>query len=44
LTWPNPDEGNCMELKIGYVLPVNGEWWLGSGVYLSGVTGEYTPL
>ncbi|HIJ05961.1 cache domain-containing protein [Methanocalculus sp.] len=42
--WPNPDEGNREELKIGYVLPVNDEWWLGSGVYLSEVTGEYTPL
>ncbi|MCP1662621.1 MAG: calcium:proton antiporter [Methanocalculus sp. MSAO_Arc1] len=42
--WPNPDEGNREELKIGYVLPVNDEWWLGSGVYLSEVTGEYTPV
>ncbi len=42
--WPNPDAGNREELKIGYVLPVNDEWWLGSGVYLSEVTGEYTPL
>lgn len=38
--WPNPDNGNLDELKIGYVLPVNDEWWLGSGVYLSEITGE----
>jgi signal transduction histidine kinase len=42
--WPNPDAGNRLEQKIGYVLPVDQEWWLGSGVYLSEVTGEYTPL
>ncbi|MDO9539673.1 MAG: cache domain-containing protein [Methanocalculus sp.] len=42
--WPNPDEGNRDELKIGYVMPVDDEWWLGSGVYLSEVTGEYTRL
>ncbi|KUG20798.1 hypothetical protein ASZ90_009452 [hydrocarbon metagenome] len=42
--WPNPKEGNRDELKIGYVLPVDGEWWLGSGVYLSEITGEHTPL
>ncbi|RQD83702.1 MAG: calcium:proton antiporter [Methanocalculus sp. MSAO_Arc2] len=38
--WPNPDEGNREELKIGYMLPVDDEWWLGSGVYLSEVTGD----
>jgi signal transduction histidine kinase len=38
--WPNPDEGNREELKIGYVLPVNDTWWVGSGVYLSEITGE----
>jgi signal transduction histidine kinase len=38
--WPNPDKGNREELKIGYVLPVNDAWWVGSGVYLSKITGE----
>ncbi|AFV25251.1 cache type 2 domain-containing protein [Methanolobus psychrophilus R15] len=38
--WPNPDKGNREELKIGYVLPVNDTWWVGSGVYLSEITGE----
>jgi signal transduction histidine kinase len=42
--WPNPDKGNREELKIGYVLPVNDTWWVGSGVYLSEITGVDTPL
>lgn len=42
--WPNPDNGNREELKIGYVLPVNDGWWLGSGVYLSEITGVDSAL
>jgi len=42
--WPNPDAGDRLEQKIGYVLPVDETWWLGSGVYLSEITGEYTGL
>jgi len=42
--WPNPDSEDREELKIGYVLPVDEEWWVGSGVYLSGITGEETVL
>ena len=38
--WPNPDKGNQEELKIGYVLPVDDTWWVGSGVYLSEITGQ----
>jgi signal transduction histidine kinase len=38
--WPNPDKENREELKIGYVLPINDTWWIGSGVYLSEITGE----
>ena len=41
--WPNPERGNQDELKIGYVLPVDEEWWVGSGVYLSEITGEDSP-
>ncbi len=37
--WPNPDKDNREELKIGYVLPVNDTWWVGSGVYLSEIIG-----
>ncbi|MEN6518804.1 MAG: cache domain-containing protein [Methanospirillum sp.] len=42
--WPNPDRGNRDELKIGYVLPVNDTWWVGSGVYLSEITGTDASL
>lgn len=42
--WPNPDNGNLNEIKIGYVLPVNDDWWLGSGTYLSEITGEDSAL
>lgn len=38
--WPNPANKNKEELKIGYVLPVDDNWWVGSGVYLSEITGE----
>ena len=39
-SWPNPKNDNEPEVKIGYVLPVDDEWWLGSGVYLSEITGS----
>lgn len=42
--WPNPARENRQELKIGYVLPVDDTWWLGSGVYLSEVTGVDTSF
>lgn len=42
--WPNPARGNRDELKIGYVLPVNDRWWVGSGVYLSEITGVDTSF
>jgi ABC-type amino acid transport substrate-binding protein len=42
--WPNPDHENRDELKIGYVLPVDESWWVGSGVYLSEITGVDTSL
>lgn len=42
--WPNPEQDNRDELKIGYVLPVDETWWVGSGVYLSEITGEDTAL
>lgn len=38
--WENPLKDNRKELKIGYVLPVDDRWWLGSGVYLSEIVGE----
>lgn len=42
--WPNPEQENSDELKIGYVLPVDDTWWVGSGVYLSEITGETASL
>ena len=42
--WPNPAQGNRDELKIGYVLPVDDTWWVGSGVYLSEITGRDASL
>ena len=38
--WPNPGADNREEIKIGYMLPVDETWWIGSGVYLSEITGE----
>lgn len=29
----NPVHGNAVEAKLGYVETVDGEWWLGSGIY-----------
>jgi signal transduction histidine kinase len=42
--WPNPDNENREELKIGYVLPVDDTWWVGSGVYLSEITGTNASI
>ncbi|WP_062397519.1 cache domain-containing protein [Methanogenium cariaci] len=38
--WENPEKGGATELKLGYVLPVDDEWWVGSGLYLSDIFGE----
>jgi signal transduction histidine kinase/predicted small secreted protein len=40
--WPNPDNDNLIEMKIGYVMPVDETWWVGSGVYLDEITGVHT--
>jgi hypothetical protein len=42
--WPNPDREDRQELKIEYVLPVDETWWVGSGVYLSEITGRDASL
>ncbi|WP_321418042.1 cache domain-containing protein [uncultured Methanomethylovorans sp.] len=42
--WPNPNNENKEELKIGYVLPVDDNWWVGSGIYLSEITGEKASI
>ena len=33
--FPNPAHDNKDEFKIGYVMKVDNDWWLGSGIYLS---------
>lgn len=42
--WPNPENENRDELKIGYVLPVDDTWWVGSGTYLGEITGTDASL
>jgi signal transduction histidine kinase len=32
--YPNPDDNYREEFKLSYVLPVNNEWFVGSGIYL----------
>lgn len=38
--WKNPARGDVPELKLGYVLPVNRNCWVGSGLYLSDIFDE----
>ena len=33
--FPNPAHGNKDEFKIAYVMKVDDNWWLGSGIYIS---------
>ncbi len=43
--YPNPANGYAEELKLGYVLPVDETWFVGSGVYMPGVgTGFDTQV
>ena len=37
-TWPNPANGNQQESKLGYVLKVDDDWFLGSGTYGAAAT------
>lgn len=39
--FPNPADGNKNELKIGYVMKVDDNWWLGSGLYLSNISASF---
>ncbi len=32
--YPNPARGYAEELKLGYVLPVDDTWFIGSGIYI----------
>ncbi|MDE4907695.1 cache domain-containing protein [Methanogenium marinum] len=38
--WENPAKGGASELKLGYVLPVDDNWWVGSGLYISDIFGD----
>lgn len=33
--WPNPAHGQELEVKYGFVMKVDDNWWLGSGYYHS---------
>jgi signal transduction histidine kinase len=37
----NPANNNKSELKIGYVMKVDDDWWLGSGMYLSDINASF---
>ena len=39
--FPNPAHDNKDELKLGYVMKVNDNWWLGSGLYLSDTSAYF---
>lgn len=39
--FPNPSHDNRDELKLGYVMKVDDNWWLGSGLYLSNISASF---
>ncbi|WP_292522134.1 cache domain-containing protein [Methanoculleus sp.] len=39
--YPNPARGYAEELKLGYVLPVDGTWFVGSGIYIPDVATTF---
>jgi len=39
--YPNPAREYAEELKLGYVLPVDETWFVGSGTYIPGVGTEF---
>ena len=41
-TYINPVHNNTIEKKLGYVMKVDENWWLGSGIY-SGPAGTTPP-
>lgn len=38
---PNPARNNKNELELGYVIKVDDNWWLGSGLYLSNISVSF---
>jgi signal transduction histidine kinase len=41
--FPNPAHDNRNELKIGYAMKVDDNWFLGSGLYLSNTSASFDP-
>jgi signal transduction histidine kinase len=41
--YPNPAEGNELGLKLLYVLKVDDDLWIGSGIYLPGQIPYFSP-
>ena len=39
--FPNPAHDNRDELKLGYVMKMDDNWWLGSGLYLSDISATF---
>ena len=39
--FPNPSHDNRNELKLGYVMKMDDNWWLGSGLYLSNISASF---
>lgn len=39
--YPNPARGYAEELKLGYVLPVDETWFVGSGIYIPDVATTF---
>ncbi|MFA6371449.1 MAG: cache domain-containing protein [Methanothrix sp.] len=39
--FPNPAHDNMDELKLGYAMKVDDNWWLGSGIYLSNISASF---
>jgi signal transduction histidine kinase len=40
--FPNPAHASRDEFKIGYAMKVDDEWWLGSGIYLSNMSANFS--
>jgi signal transduction histidine kinase len=40
--FPNPAHDNRDEFKIGYAMDVDDDWWLGSGIYLSNMSANFS--
>ncbi|MGA9098757.1 MAG: cache domain-containing protein, partial [Methanotrichaceae archaeon] len=40
--FPNPAHDNRDEFKIGYAMKVDDNWWLGSGIYLSNMSANFS--